>query len=202
MIEDEEVLLLLTDAEMPEDIKAVIEFAWLTGWRALDEVTYLEWSQVNLTKGELRWPFGTTKNSKGRLFAFDPEAEAGTIDAAVRELLLRWKERATLLKDHKYVFHRKGRRVAKKRWYQHWHAACDRHEIKDVRSPNTGNHKMPHDMRRLATLRYLQSGLSEVETAAFTGHESLEMIKRYAVMDAARQRKSLRKVRAPSRETK
>jgi site-specific recombinase XerC len=197
VIEDEEVVMLLNDAEIPEDIRAVIEFAWLTGWRALDEVTYLEWDQVNMTKGEVRWPFGTTKNSKGRLRAFDPKAEPGTIDAAVRDLLLRWKERATLYKGHKFVFHRNGRRVAKKRWYAVWHAACDRHEIKDVRSPNVGNHKMPHDMRRLATLRYLQSGLSEVETAALTGHESLEMIKRYGVMDAPRQRNATKKVAAP-----
>lgn len=197
VIEDEEVLMLLNDEELPEDIKGVIRFAWLTGWRALDEVTYLEWSQVNLTKGEIRWPFGSTKNSKGRLRAFDPEAEPGTIDAALRDLLLVWKERATLYKGHKFVFHRNGRRVAKKRWYQHWHAACDRHEIKDVRSPNVGQHKMPHDLRRLATLRYLQSGLSEVETAALTGHESLEMIRRYGVMDAPRQRKATRRVAAP-----
>ena len=67
--------------------------------------------------------------------------------------------------------------------------------------PNIGNHKMPHDMRRLATTRYLQSGLSEVETASLTGHESLEMIQRYAVMDAPRQRNALRKVAAPSRTT-
>jgi site-specific recombinase XerD len=199
VIEDEEVVMLLNDPETPEDIRGVIEFAWYTGWRALDEVTYLTWGQVNLPKGEIRWSVGTTKNSKGRLLAFDPEAELGTLDAAIRDLLLVWRERATVHKGKRYVFHRNGRRVAKKRWYQSWHAACDRHEIKDVRSPNVGQHKMPHDMRRLATTRFLQAGLSETETMAFTGHASREMIKRYAVMDAARQRVSLRKVRAPSR---
>jgi hypothetical protein len=136
VIEDEEVVMLLNDPETPEDIRGVIEFAWYTGWRALDEVTYLTWGQVNLPKGEIRWSVGTTKNSKGRLLAFDPEAELGTLDAAIRDLLLVWRERATVHKGKRYVFHRNGRRVAKKRWYQSWHAACDRHEIKDVRSPN------------------------------------------------------------------
>ncbi len=80
--------MLLNDPELPEDVKAVIEFAWYTGWRALDEITYLTWDQVTLEKGEIRWPIGSTKNKKGRLRAFDPNAESGTIDAALRDLLL------------------------------------------------------------------------------------------------------------------
>ncbi len=152
---------MLNDPELSEDVKAVIEFSWLTGWRALDEVTYITWEQVDLKRGEIRWPIGSTKNKKGRPRASDPNAESGTIDAALRgpPALLEGTGHGVPEQAVRYVFHRNGRRVAKKRWYAEWHAACDRHEIKDLRSPNVGQRSryQPTDdsmVRTLGPVRY------------------------------------------------
>ncbi len=122
------------------------------------------------------------------------------MDGAIRDLLLRWHERATLYRGRRYVFHENGRRVQKKRFYKEWHAACKRNEIRDLRSPNEGNHKMPHDLRRAAVTRFIQAGLSEAEAMTFTGHEAPSMFRRYSIIDPRRQRAALKRVAAPSRD--
>ena len=53
-------------AHLNEDVRPVIEFAYLTGWRIASEVLPLQWRQVDFAAGEVRLDPGTTKNSEGR----------------------------------------------------------------------------------------------------------------------------------------
>mgnify|MGYP003352166950 CR=1 FL=1 len=47
---------------LPEALKPVVEFAYITGWRITSEVLPLQWRQVDFKGGEVRLDAGTTKN--------------------------------------------------------------------------------------------------------------------------------------------
>jgi integrase len=53
---------------LPDDLRAPVEFAYLTGWRMKSEVLPLQWKQVDFKAGEIRLEPGTTKNKRGRTF--------------------------------------------------------------------------------------------------------------------------------------
>jgi integrase len=53
-----------------EELRPVVTFAYITGWRVKSEVLTLEWRQVDLKAGEVRLEPGTTKNNDGRTFPF------------------------------------------------------------------------------------------------------------------------------------
>jgi integrase len=197
ILEDDEVATILADSKVPEHLRGAIEFGWYTGWRVRSEVLPLTWDQIDLDRGEIRWPVGTTKNKRGRVLAFNVAAEAGTLDASIGDLLRRWYPRARNWRGKQYVFHHNGRPIKTKWFYAEWHAACARHGIKDARSPNVENHKMPHDLRRAAATRFTQAGMSEIDAMSFTGHETPSMFRRYNISDPKRQRAALAKVPAP-----
>jgi integrase len=55
---------------LPDDLRPVVTFAYITGWRTKAEVLPIEWRQVDLKAGEIRLEPGTTKNKAGRTFPF------------------------------------------------------------------------------------------------------------------------------------
>jgi hypothetical protein len=56
-------------AALPEDLRPIATFAYLTGWR-LSEILSLQWRQVDLQIGTVRLDPGTTKNRDSRLFPY------------------------------------------------------------------------------------------------------------------------------------
>jgi integrase len=60
---------------LPEAIRPVASFAYLTGWR-LSEIINLTWRQVDFGAATVRLEPGTTKNRAGRMFPFTPELRA------------------------------------------------------------------------------------------------------------------------------
>jgi integrase len=58
---------------LPEELRPVVQFAYITGWRAKSEVIKLEWRQIDLKAGEIRLEPDTTKNKAGRTFPFTDE---------------------------------------------------------------------------------------------------------------------------------
>jgi integrase len=57
-------------AHLPGDVRPVIEFGYLTGWRINSEVLTIEWRQIDFDGAEVRLEPGSTKNKKGRTFPF------------------------------------------------------------------------------------------------------------------------------------
>ena len=55
---------------LPEDLRPIITFAYITGWRVKSEVLTREWRHVDFAAGEVRLEPGTTKNKEGRTFPF------------------------------------------------------------------------------------------------------------------------------------
>ncbi|TMQ68954.1 MAG: hypothetical protein E6K81_16045 [Candidatus Eisenbacteria bacterium] len=63
--------------QLPADLRVLIEFVALTGWR-IGEARPLQWRQVDLDAGTVRLEPGTTKNDEGRMFPISawPRLEA------------------------------------------------------------------------------------------------------------------------------
>jgi integrase len=55
---------------LPDALRPVITFAYLTGWRVPSEVLTLEWRHVDRQGGVVRLDVGTTKNREGRTFPY------------------------------------------------------------------------------------------------------------------------------------
>ena len=55
-------------AHLPEGMRPVVTFAYITGWRINSEVLPIQWRQVDLRVGEVGLDPGTTKNRGGRVF--------------------------------------------------------------------------------------------------------------------------------------
>jgi integrase len=51
---------------LPEALRGVVTFAYLTGWRIRSEVLQLQWAQVDRTAKTVRLEPGQTKNREGR----------------------------------------------------------------------------------------------------------------------------------------
>jgi integrase len=55
-------------SRLPEPVRPVATFAYITGWRIDSEVLPLEWRQIDFGAGEIRLDPGKTKNGEGRTF--------------------------------------------------------------------------------------------------------------------------------------
>lgn len=53
---------------LPDALRPVIEFAYITGWRIPSKVLTPEWRRVDFEAGEVRLDPETTKNREGRVF--------------------------------------------------------------------------------------------------------------------------------------
>ena len=62
-------------AHLPEPLRPVVTFAYLTGWRLNSEILPLEWRQVDWEGKTVRLDPGTTKNREGRTFPFTADLE-------------------------------------------------------------------------------------------------------------------------------
>jgi integrase len=52
-------------AHLPEPIRPVVSFAYITGWRIASEVLPLQWRHVDFKSGEVRLDAGTSRIAKG-----------------------------------------------------------------------------------------------------------------------------------------
>src|SRR5215470_16021246 len=57
---------------LPEDLKAVFEADYITGWRVKSEILTRQWGHVDFESGWLRLEPGETKNGEGRQFPLTP----------------------------------------------------------------------------------------------------------------------------------
>jgi integrase len=130
---------------LPEELRPVITFGYLTGWRVNSEVLPLTWAQLDLKAGVVRLEPGTTKNREGREFYFDPADALGQLLQGQRDLTdARQRETNTIIQ---WVFYRmvaKGRRGPKRAkrittFGRAWKIAC-----KAAGCPG----RIVHDMRR------------------------------------------------------
>jgi integrase len=157
-------------AALPADLRPIMMFAYLTGWRIPSEILALQWRQIDLQVGTVRLDPGTTKNRDGRLFPFADHLPE------LRQLLEAQRRATTALETSKgiicpWVFHRNGRRVRSFR--KAWANACATAGCPEM---------IPHDFRRTAVRNLERAGVSRSVAMQLTGHKTESVYRRYAIV--------------------
>jgi integrase len=175
---------------LPAEIRPVIQFAYLTGWRIDSEVLPLEWRRVNFAGSEVTLDPGTTKNSEGRVFP---------LTSALRLVLEQQKAIHDRLKEAghlvPYVFVREvaeGRGGEKKprpivRFDKAWKAACRAAGVPG---------RIPHDLRRTAVRNLVRAGIPERVAMTMTGHKTRSVFERYNIVSEGDLREAARRLDA------
>jgi integrase len=174
-------------AHLPEAVRPVMTFAYITGWRIDSEILPLEWRQVDLDAGEVRLDPETTKNGRARVFPLTGDLRAVLEQQqAVRHAVLRtgqvcpWvfirlvriggrglsaqhRQRAALVVVPKPI----------KRFNKSWATAC-----RAAGQPG----KIPHDFRRTAIRNMVRRGVPERVAMQLTGHLTRSVFERYNIV--------------------
>jgi integrase len=164
-------------SHLHEDLRPIVQFAYITGWRIKSEVLSLEWRQVDFSAGEVRLEPNTTKNKEGRTFPFTK---------ALRALLeAQDKERQRLAKRGHlvpWVFFRmvalgrggprRPRRITS--FAKAFKTACGK-----AGCPG----RIPHDFRRTAVRNLERAGVPRSVAMKLTGHKTESVYRRYAIAD-------------------
>lgn len=175
-------------AHLPAEIRPIIIFAYVTGWRVTDEVLPLEWRQVDFAEGEIRLEPGSTKNGDGRMFPMTTDLRA--------MLTAQYAEHGRLKKAGHIFPNVFWRMVAKGRggpqspkpitsFNKVWKIAC-----RQAGCPG----KLPHDMRRTAIRNFVRSGTSENVAMKLSGHKTRSVFDRYDIVSGADLREAARKL--------
>ena len=156
-------------SKLEEDLRPPVEFAYLTGWRIKSEVFPLQWTQVDLTAGEIRLEPGTTKTDEGRTFFFGVLPELENLIKAQRERTDRLqKEQGRIIP---WVFHRNGERILDMR--NAWRKAVKKAGIAD---------RIPHDFRRTAVRNLERASVPRSVAMRLVGHKTESIYRRYAIV--------------------
>jgi integrase len=161
----DDAMVMAVKAHLPEALRPVVTFAYVTGWRIQSEVLPLEWRHVDRQGGDVRLEPGTTKNQAGRVFPF-----TDTLRTLLDE---QWRQHEALAKAgtiSRYVFHRGGRRI--KDFRKVWKTACEAAGLPG---------RIPHDLRRSAVRNMERAGLSRSVAMQLTGHKTEAVYRRYAI---------------------
>jgi len=182
--EEPEFRVVLT--YLPEDLKPVVEFAYLTGWRK-GEILALQWWQVDFKAGIVRLEPGTTKNEEGRTFPF---AELPALEAL---LWRQWERTLALERSTRriipWVFHRHGEPI---RDFRHvWGQACEAAGLPG---------RVSHDFRRTAVRNLERAGVPRSVAMKLTGHKTETVYRRYAIVSEADLAVGVKKLAALYRE--
>ncbi len=162
--------LVAVRAQLPPELRGVVSFAYITGWRVPSEILTMQWHQVNFDAGVVRLDPGKTKNREGRVFPFTVE---------LRAILETQRADTTSLQRRTgriipWVFHRRGAPI--KSLYGAWRSAC-----KAAGVPG----RIPHDFRRTAVRNLERAGVARSVAMKLTGHKTEAVYRRYAVVSEA-----------------
>ena len=183
-------------AELPQYLRPIVTFAYLTGWRVQSEVLPLRWANVDLEAMLVTLDANTTKNDEARVFPFGALPEL----AALLE-----QQRATTRSlervDGKlipYVFHRAGRPI--KSYKNAWARAIDRaarggkrEALAPVVRPQLVG-RIVHDFRRTAVRNLVRAGVDESLAMKLTGHKTRSVFDRYNITNEADLRAGVEKL--------
>lgn len=168
-------------SHLPEELRGIATFSYITGWRVRSEVLPLQWRQVDFESGEIRLDAGTTKNDEARTFIMttDLRKELERLRKVTQEI-----ERAQG-KIIRWVFHRDGEQI--KTFYGAWRSAC-----KSAGVPG----RILHDFRRTAVRNLVRAGVPERVAMQMTGHKTRSVFERYNIVSESDLREAARKLQA------
>ena len=156
-------------SKLPDDLKPVVRFAFLTGWRK-GEILTLQWSQVDFSAGIVRLDPGTTKNREGRVFPFRALPPLADLLEAQREHTRELERAQGRIIPH--VFHRGGEPI--KSMIGAWRSACERAGLEGWYF---------HDLRRSAVRNLVRAGVPEKTAMELVGHKTRSVFSRYNIVN-------------------
>jgi len=165
---------------LPEYLRGVLDFGYLTGWRK-EEVVGLTWDRVDLQNRKVRLNPEHTKNKQVRDMFME--------DALLAVMYDQWAN-----KTGQYVFHRDGYRI--KDFRGAWSKACrdagigygykrdDKYAEKHMAN---GLNPGPtyHDLRRTAVREMSRAGVPRKIAMMRTGHKTESVYSRYNIVNEA-----------------
>jgi integrase len=160
---------LAVRAKLPDYLRDVATFAYVTGWRIPSEVLTLTWADVNLEAGEVRLRAAVTKGKKARVFPFaaSPELAALLADRHARAKAM-YQATGEWVPS---VFHHSGKPI--RDCYTAWRKACREADVPG---------RLMHDFRRTAVRNLEWAGVPRSVAMQLTGHKTEEVYRRYAIV--------------------
>jgi integrase len=152
---------------LPDHVKPVANFAYITGWRIKSEILMLQWRQIDFEAGTIMLDPGTTKNKEGRVFPLTHELRALMEEQRAKTDALQ-RERSILCP---WVFHKEG--VPFKSFRKSWASACRMAGLPG---------RIPHDFRRTAVRNLVRVGVPERVAMQLTGHKTRSVFERYNIV--------------------
>jgi len=160
-------------AHLPEDVRPIIAFAFITGWRTKSEVLPLQWRQVDFAAGEVRLEPGTTKNGEGRTFVLTPALK--TLLETQLAVNAGLKAKGQIVP---WVFPRTvtGKSPAAEKFRDQW-----REPFADACKAAGCPGRLAHDFRRTAVRNLVRAGVSDKVAMQMTGHKTRAIFDRYHI---------------------
>ena len=162
---------------LPEEVRPVVTFAYITGWRVKSEVLSLEWRQVDLKAGEVRLEPGTTKNKEGRTFPFTSALRALLEAQHAEHERLKKRGRVMPCVFFRMVADERGGPLRPQpiiSFSKAFKAAC-------LKAGCPG--RILHDLRRTAVRNLERAGVPRSVAMKLTGHKTESVFRRYAIAD-------------------
>ncbi len=156
---------ILFRSVLPDYMKAVVTFAYKTGWRK-SEILNLKWGQVDRAQGTVSLDPGETKNEQARTVYLDTE-----LKALIENQWNRRKESKNLLP---YVFLNREGTGRIKDFRDTWKTACTNSKI---------GAKTLHDFRRTAVRNMTRAGVPERVAMMVSGHKTRSVFERYNIVN-------------------
>jgi integrase len=170
-------------AALPEDLRDLALFAYLTGWRR-GELLTLRWTDVDLDGGAIRLRPDHAKTGHGRTVMLDPTLRA----LLGRRQQARLLERESVVVVADLVFHRDGAPVGDFR--RAWASACIAAGLYHVErdadgTERTVHDRLFHDLRRTAIRNMVRAGVPERVAMEISGHRTRAVFDRYNIVSEA-----------------
>jgi len=155
-------------SHLPDDIKPIVEVAYLTGWRIDSEILTRQRHHVDLNAGWLRLDPNESKNSEGRMFPLTPRLRE-VLEKQIAKTEELQKELGRIIP---HLFHRNG--VPIKMFRRSWITACKKAGVPG---------KIRHDFRRTACRNLERAGVERSTAIKAIGHLTESIYRRYSIVD-------------------
>jgi integrase len=147
---------------LPDDLRPMITFAFITGWRIPSEVLKLQWRQVDFQAGTV-WH---DQERRRPAVSLHSRAPRGTGRSEGKNGFTP-QERC----DLSLGFHRRGRPI--KKFRRSWALACATAALPG---------RIPHDFRRTAVRNLFRAGIPERVAMQMIVHKTRSVFERYIII--------------------
>jgi integrase len=177
-------------AHLSDELRPVVEFAWITGWRVADEVLKMEWRRIDFKAGDVRLDVGTTKNGDARVFPMTADLRKLLEAQHVKHEKLKKAGHITPWVFFRMLAEERGGEKKPKpigSFKRAWRLACSAAGV-------PGRHL--HDLRRTAVRNLDRAGISRTVAMELVGHRTEEIYNRYNITSDGDRRDAARKLDA------